>query len=177
MSFATGGTVTAVDVALGQQVNAGQVLATLDPGPAQAALTAAQDNLTAAQDNLALAQGGGETPPQQAEDAATITERRPADHHRPERPDHRPAAAGHRPGHLRGRSDDGCARPTAPRPLVYRLDGTAAPPARRPPATTASRPRAHGVDGPARQHGLLVGSTGCAAVTGDQQAVTQDQNA
>ena len=74
VSFATSGTVTAVDVALGQQVKAGQVLATIDPGPAQAALTAAQDNLTAAQDNLALAQAGGETPPEQAQDAATIAD-------------------------------------------------------------------------------------------------------
>ena len=73
VSFATGGSVTAVDVALGQRVSAGQVLGKLDPGPAQASLTAAQDNLTAAQDNLALAQSGGETPPQQAQDAATIS--------------------------------------------------------------------------------------------------------
>jgi multidrug efflux pump subunit AcrA (membrane-fusion protein) len=73
VNFSTSGTVTAVDVALGQQVKAGQVLATMDPGPAQAALTAAQDSLTAAQDNLALAQAGGESPPEQAEDAATIS--------------------------------------------------------------------------------------------------------
>jgi multidrug efflux pump subunit AcrA (membrane-fusion protein) len=85
VEFATSGTVTAVDVALGQKVNAGQVLATVDPGPAQAALTAAQDNLTAAQDNLAQAQAGGETPPQVAQDAATIT-RAGAAAHPPVRP-------------------------------------------------------------------------------------------
>ena len=72
MGFATGGTVTAVDVALGQKVTAGEVLGTIDPSAARAALTAAQDNLSAAQDNLALAQAGGETPPQVAQDTATI---------------------------------------------------------------------------------------------------------
>ena len=72
VNFATGGSVTALDVALGQQVTAGQVLAKIDPSSAQAALTAAQDSLTAAQDNLALAQAGNETPPQQAQDAATV---------------------------------------------------------------------------------------------------------
>ncbi len=72
LGFGTGGTVTAIDVVAGQKVAAGQVLAQIDPTSAQAALTAAQDDLTAAQDNLALAQSGGETPPQQAEDANSL---------------------------------------------------------------------------------------------------------
>ncbi|MGH9115010.1 MAG: efflux RND transporter periplasmic adaptor subunit [Acidimicrobiales bacterium] len=72
LDFSTGGTVSQVDVAVGQHVNAGQVLAGLDPGPAQAALTAAEDDLAAAQDNLALAQAGGETPPQKAADAQAL---------------------------------------------------------------------------------------------------------
>ncbi|MDQ2754713.1 MAG: efflux RND transporter periplasmic adaptor subunit, partial [Actinomycetota bacterium] len=69
VGFATGGTITEVDVSAGQSVTAGQVLAKLDPGPAQASLTAAGDNLSAAQDNLSLANAGGETGPQQAVDA------------------------------------------------------------------------------------------------------------
>jgi multidrug efflux pump subunit AcrA (membrane-fusion protein) len=73
LGFGTGGTVTAIDVAQGQKVTAGQVLAQIDPTSAQAALTAAQDDLTAAQDNLALAQSGGETPPQQAQDANSLS--------------------------------------------------------------------------------------------------------
>ena len=72
VSFSTGGTVTAVEVSVGQTVTAGQALATLDTGPAQAALTAAQDQLTAARDNLATAEGGGETPPQVQQDDMTI---------------------------------------------------------------------------------------------------------
>ncbi|MGI8492158.1 MAG: efflux RND transporter periplasmic adaptor subunit [Acidimicrobiales bacterium] len=68
LAFATGGTITEIDVSAGQSVSAGQVLAKLDPAAAQAALTAAQDNLSAAQDNLSAAQAGGETPPQQAQD-------------------------------------------------------------------------------------------------------------
>lgn len=72
VNFGTGGTVTSINVTVGEHVASGQLLATLDPGPAQAALTAAQDNLTAAEDNLSLAQSGGETPPQQQEDAAAL---------------------------------------------------------------------------------------------------------
>ncbi|MHB1533815.1 MAG: efflux RND transporter periplasmic adaptor subunit [Acidimicrobiales bacterium] len=72
VDFATSGTVTAVNVAVGQTVQAGQALATLNPSTAQATLQAAQDQLAAAQDTLALAQSGGETPPQQAVDANTI---------------------------------------------------------------------------------------------------------
>lgn len=73
VDFATGGTVTEIDVTGGQAVSAGQVLAKLDPGPAQAALTAAEDSLQASEDNLAAAQAGGETPPQKALDQATLT--------------------------------------------------------------------------------------------------------
>ena len=72
VSFATGGTVTAVNVAVGQTVDKGATLATLDTGPAQAALTAAEDQLTAAQDNLASTESGGETPPQVQQDDSTV---------------------------------------------------------------------------------------------------------
>ncbi|HET6965823.1 MAG TPA: HlyD family efflux transporter periplasmic adaptor subunit [Acidimicrobiales bacterium] len=73
VNFPTGGTVSTINVSVGQRVTAGQTLATLDPGPAQAALTAAEDNLTAAQDNLSLAQNGNETPPQIQQDNATLS--------------------------------------------------------------------------------------------------------
>lgn len=73
VDFSTGGTVTEIDVTAGQSVTTGQVLAKLDPGPAQASLTAAEDSLQAAQDNLALVQSGGETPPQKAQDQATLS--------------------------------------------------------------------------------------------------------
>ena len=52
VNFKTGGTLTEVDVTVGQQVTAGQVLAKIDPTDAQTALTQAQANLTAAQDKL-----------------------------------------------------------------------------------------------------------------------------
>lgn len=72
LGFATGGTVTAIDTKVGQQVGAGQTLATVDTSSARAALTAAQDQLTAAEDNLSLAESGGETPPQISQDNATV---------------------------------------------------------------------------------------------------------
>src|ERR1700730_23698 len=56
VSFKTAGTLTEVDVTVGQQVTKGQVLAKIDPTDAQAALTTAQANLTAAQDKLAQMQ-------------------------------------------------------------------------------------------------------------------------
>lgn len=52
LNFSTAGTVTAVDVSVGQQVTQGEVLATVESTAAQAAVTEAQDNLTAAQDRL-----------------------------------------------------------------------------------------------------------------------------
>jgi macrolide-specific efflux system membrane fusion protein len=72
LSFSTAGTVSSIEVSVGQKVKAGQVVAKLDPTSAQASLTAADDDLTAAEDNLALARAGGETPPQEAEDAASV---------------------------------------------------------------------------------------------------------
>jgi len=73
VGFAASGTVTEVDVTAGQSVTTGEALAKIDPGPAQAALTAAEDQLSAAEDNLALTRSGGETPPQKAQDAATLS--------------------------------------------------------------------------------------------------------
>jgi multidrug efflux pump subunit AcrA (membrane-fusion protein) len=58
LAFGAAGKVTAVKVAVGQQVTAGQVLATIDPTGADLALTEAQQQLTVAQDNLAKAQDG-----------------------------------------------------------------------------------------------------------------------
>ena len=70
VSFQTGGTVTAVDVSAGQTVSAGQVLGTLDPTDADAALASAQASLSAAQYNLTSAEQGGTTA-QLKQDAAT----------------------------------------------------------------------------------------------------------
>ena len=49
LNFQVSGTVTAVDVSVGQAVTAGQVLATVDPATLQATVTQAQANLTADQ--------------------------------------------------------------------------------------------------------------------------------
>jgi multidrug efflux pump subunit AcrA (membrane-fusion protein) len=53
VNFKTGGTVTEIDVGVGQHVTQGQVLAKVDPTAAQQTLAVAQLNLTAAQDKLA----------------------------------------------------------------------------------------------------------------------------
>jgi len=58
LAFGAAGKVTAVKVSVGQQVTAGQVLATIDPTAANLALTEANEQLTVAQDNLAKAQDG-----------------------------------------------------------------------------------------------------------------------
>ena len=58
LAFGASGKVTAVKVSVGQQVTAGQVLATIDPTAANLALTEANEQLTVAQDNLAKAQDG-----------------------------------------------------------------------------------------------------------------------
>ena len=52
-SFKVSGTVTSVQVAIGDQVNAGEDLATLDPTALQRAVTAAQATLAQAQATLA----------------------------------------------------------------------------------------------------------------------------
>ena len=57
---------------MGQQVTAGQVLATVDPTAANLALTEANEQLTVAQDNLAKAQNGP-TSQQQAVDNDQLT--------------------------------------------------------------------------------------------------------
>ncbi len=64
-SFATSGTVTEVDVKVGDVVTKGQVLAKVDPTAAQASLNTAKANLTAAKAALTRAQNN-------SADAATI---------------------------------------------------------------------------------------------------------
>jgi macrolide-specific efflux system membrane fusion protein len=54
-SFATGGTVTEIDVKVGQPVKKGQVLAKVDPAAARRALDAAEADLDAARDSLTRA--------------------------------------------------------------------------------------------------------------------------
>jgi macrolide-specific efflux system membrane fusion protein len=58
-SFVTGGTVTEIDVRVGQMVKKGQTLAKVDPAAANRTLDAAQADLTAAQDALTRAQDAG----------------------------------------------------------------------------------------------------------------------
>jgi multidrug efflux pump subunit AcrA (membrane-fusion protein) len=59
VNFSTGGTVTSLDVSAGEQVKAGQVLATVDPAQAQANLQSAEASLEAAQATLAQDEQGG----------------------------------------------------------------------------------------------------------------------
>ena len=56
-NFNTSGTLQDVYVHVGQHVNAGQLLADLDPTSAQLSLSQAQESLTAAEDNLSCLQG------------------------------------------------------------------------------------------------------------------------
>ncbi|GIE94955.1 efflux RND transporter periplasmic adaptor subunit [Paractinoplanes rishiriensis] len=58
-SFGTGGTVTAINVRVGQAVKKGQVLAKVDPAAAQRALDAAEANRDAAADSLTRAEAAG----------------------------------------------------------------------------------------------------------------------
>ncbi|WP_433117472.1 efflux RND transporter periplasmic adaptor subunit [Micromonospora sp. CA-246542] len=58
-SFVTGGTVTGINVKVGQAVKKGQVLARVDPADAQRGLDAAEADLDAAQDSLDRAQEAG----------------------------------------------------------------------------------------------------------------------
>ena len=72
VSFQTGGTVTDVDVKVGQSVTKGQTLAHVDPTIAAANLTSAQAGLAAAQAHLAQVEQV-ETPAQKAQAAASAT--------------------------------------------------------------------------------------------------------
>ncbi|HLH65210.1 MAG TPA: HlyD family efflux transporter periplasmic adaptor subunit [Solirubrobacteraceae bacterium] len=56
VGFQTSGVLQALDVKLGQHVDAGQLLATLDPTAAQLTVDQAQENLAAAEDQLANAE-------------------------------------------------------------------------------------------------------------------------
>src|SRR2546426_807408 len=56
VSFKVSGTLTEIDVRVGDHVSAGQVLARIDPTPQQNALASAQANLAIAQANLQSAQ-------------------------------------------------------------------------------------------------------------------------
>ena len=58
LNFSSAGTVTAVKVATGDKVSAGQVLATIDDSTLKVQLATAQANLTAAQARLALDKAG-----------------------------------------------------------------------------------------------------------------------
>lgn len=62
LTFGASGTVATLAVKAGDHVTAGEVLATIDPSDAQAAVSSAQSALDAAQTNLSLAQQQAATP-------------------------------------------------------------------------------------------------------------------
>lgn len=70
LSFSVSGTVTAVNVAAGDTVTAGQVLATVDPTLLQSAVTAKQSSLTAAK--AKLSEDAGSSSAQLAADKAAV---------------------------------------------------------------------------------------------------------
>ena len=71
--FQQAGTVTSVDVAIGQQVSAGQTLATIDTTTLKLALQQAQANLKAAQASYAKVQDGSATEQDIASAKASLT--------------------------------------------------------------------------------------------------------
>jgi macrolide-specific efflux system membrane fusion protein len=73
LDFAVSGKVTAVDVAVGQTVAAGQVLATVDPSALQATVDSAQASLTAAQAELSADEAAGASTSQILADKASVT--------------------------------------------------------------------------------------------------------
>src|SRR5580700_2028785 len=58
LNFTTGGKVTAIDVKVGQRVNAGQVLAKVDPTSSNESLDQAEAQLSAAETELTAAELG-----------------------------------------------------------------------------------------------------------------------
>lgn len=70
--FQQAGTVTAVDVKVGDQVTAGQTLATIDAGDLELQLQQAQANLKAAQATLEQAKAGNTTPQNLASAQASV---------------------------------------------------------------------------------------------------------
>ncbi len=73
LSFSTGGTVTAVNVKAGDTVTKGQVLASIDPGQLQAAVSSAQASLASAQAQLSDDSSAGASAAQIAADNASVT--------------------------------------------------------------------------------------------------------
>src|SRR6516225_3269572 len=72
VSFATGGTVSEIDVQPGQQVAPGQTLGKLDDTQARTSLLSAEASLTAAQASLANAEAAGLTSADQAQNGAAL---------------------------------------------------------------------------------------------------------
>ena len=72
LSFAVGGTVTSLPVAVGDQVKVGTTLATVDAAGLQTALTLAQANVSATQDQLTAQQNAGSSAVQVASTQAQL---------------------------------------------------------------------------------------------------------
>ena len=75
VNFRTSGTISAVDVKVGQKVKAGQILGRIDPTDATAAVQEAEASLKTAQANLELTMTG-ETAAQRASDALSVRQAR-----------------------------------------------------------------------------------------------------
>ena len=71
LGFPMTGTVSAIDVSVGQQVVQGEVLASISATAARSALTVAEDNLASAQDRLTQDEQGGTSPAQGAAGSPT----------------------------------------------------------------------------------------------------------
>jgi len=84
VNFQTSGTLSSVDVQVGQHVEKGQLIATLDQSSAQLTLDQAQQNLAAAEDQLSSAESASPPP------AARAPEHQPAARARAARPVRRP---------------------------------------------------------------------------------------
>ena len=72
LSFTSSGTVTAVNVAAGDKVTAGQVLATMDSASLEAAVSSAESDLASAEATLSDAQSSGASSAQIDADASRV---------------------------------------------------------------------------------------------------------
>lgn len=73
LNFGTSGTLRSVDVRVGQHVKKGQLIATLDPAPAQLTLAEDEASLAVAQSNLTALEDGSSTAPSAGSTAGGAT--------------------------------------------------------------------------------------------------------
>ncbi len=73
LNFGTSGTLQTVNVTVGEHVNKGQLIATLDPSAAELTLKEAEVTLTEAKDNLAAVKAGDSTASSSSSNTAPAT--------------------------------------------------------------------------------------------------------